>query len=87
MQILIGNNLKYFSSYLEERYRVGLVFPFQNVFYFYFPLFSFLYFIHFCILLNSMNRPVLYCITARILWRSHEVFFLEFFFFFLHKMP
>ena len=39
----------------KKRYRVGLVFPFQNVFYFYFLLFSFLYFIHFCILLNCFS--------------------------------
>ena len=38
-------------------------------------IFSFLYFIHFCILLNIINKQVLYCITANTLERSRGLYF------------
>ena len=64
MQIVIGNNSTYFYNnfFFRERYSVDRVFPFHVVFYFYLPIFSFFIFIHYCLLLNIMNKPVLYCI-------------------------
>ena len=35
---MIGNNLTY--SFLRKRYRIDLVFPFHDVFYFYFLTFK-----------------------------------------------
>ena len=45
MQIVIGNNSTYFYNYFffRERYSVDRVFPFHVVFYFYLPIFPFLY--------------------------------------------